>query len=69
MESSSTTSNGSEPLENRVHENGSESQEDKTESDMKIDLHSGEDAIDDLDDEEAKGRIYLLSCLVYVPIS
>ncbi len=61
METNSNASNGSEPLENRVSENGCESQEDKTDTEMKIDLHSAEDVIDDLDDEESKG--WLLLCI------
>lgn len=56
MENNSTVVAGSEPLENRVGENGVSDHDNGSGSEIKIEMHHGEDPIDDLDDEEVKGQ-------------
>ena len=57
MENTSNIATGSEPLENRVGENDVSDHEDRNGSDVKIEMHpEEEDTIDDLDDEEVKGK-------------
>eukprot|EP00795_Rhopilema_esculentum_P016779 gene16779-8239_t len=57
MESNTSTVASSEPLENRVGENGLNDQDDDVNgSEMKLEMNHGEDVIDDLDDEEVKAE-------------
>lgn len=56
MENTANTVTGIEPLENRVGENGVSDHDNGNASEMKVELHHGEDTIDDLDDEEVKGQ-------------